>query len=167
MRNPLTDKLAQSIGDPGSIVTREPDETVTRWSTRAVESVLGYVAPPEGLDARFVAVALTAHCSHCGEPYEGEFGPMRFTPGDLHKIADYGLDDSGWIVNINGLYDDDIGDRKLVCPNCLEAGWCEVCDEQIRAWQHVVNTAGVGVIHERCTEQPTTDTRPDSSSGAR
>lgn len=36
----LTDRIAQAIGDPGSILPREPDETVTRWSTRAVEAVL-------------------------------------------------------------------------------------------------------------------------------
>jgi hypothetical protein len=50
----LTDRIAQAIGDPGSIVGRklgpswgkgndgyaENEETVTRWSTRAVEAVL-------------------------------------------------------------------------------------------------------------------------------
>lgn len=35
-----TDRIAQAIGDPGSILPREPGETVTRWSTRAVEAVL-------------------------------------------------------------------------------------------------------------------------------
>lgn len=36
----LTDRIAQAIGDPGSILARKSDETVTRWSTRAVEAVL-------------------------------------------------------------------------------------------------------------------------------
>lgn len=36
----LTDRLAQAIGDPGSIVARSLGETVTHWSTRAVEAVL-------------------------------------------------------------------------------------------------------------------------------
>jgi hypothetical protein len=35
----LTDRIAQAIGDPGSILPRVTDETVTRWSTRAVEAV--------------------------------------------------------------------------------------------------------------------------------
>lgn len=36
----LTNRIAQAIGDPGSILPRIPGETVTRWSTRAVEAVL-------------------------------------------------------------------------------------------------------------------------------
>lgn len=33
----IVDRIAQAIGDPGSIVgDRQPFETVTRWSTRAV-----------------------------------------------------------------------------------------------------------------------------------
>lgn len=54
MTAPLVDRIAQAIGDPGSIVGRklgpswgkgndgyaEREETVTRWSTRAVIAVL-------------------------------------------------------------------------------------------------------------------------------
>lgn len=40
MSDTLTDKIAQAIGDPGSILPRGEDETVTRWSTRAVEAIL-------------------------------------------------------------------------------------------------------------------------------
>jgi hypothetical protein len=54
MPKTLTDRIAQAIGDPGSIVGRkhgpswgegndgyaEHEETVTRWSTRAVVAVL-------------------------------------------------------------------------------------------------------------------------------
>lgn len=150
----LTDRIAQAIGDPGSFLPRGDNynETITRWSTRAVEMVLGYAAPPEGMDARFGAIGLTAHCSHCGEPYENEFGPVRFAAEQLHKLGDYGLDDEGWIVNITGLYDDEVGDRKLVCPRCADVGWCDVCDEGIRAWQDVANTTDVGVVHAGCTE---------------
>jgi hypothetical protein len=56
---PLADQVAQAIGDPGSIVGRkfgpswgegndgysEHEETVTRWSTRAVLAVLAGAAP--------------------------------------------------------------------------------------------------------------------------
>ena len=34
------DRIAQAIGDPGSIVIRREGESVTRWSTRAVLLVL-------------------------------------------------------------------------------------------------------------------------------
>lgn len=54
MAEPLVDRIAQAIGDPGSIVGRklgpswgkgndgyaEQEETVTRWSARAVAAVL-------------------------------------------------------------------------------------------------------------------------------
>lgn len=160
MRSQLTDRIAQAIGDPGSMLARGDNETVTRWSTRAVESVLGYEAPPPGLDARFAKVAITVHCSHCGDPYEGDEGPMWFTPEQVRKLADYGLDDGGWIVNLNGLHDDKVGDRKLVCPRCAECGWCDVCDEEIRAWQQVVNTADAGVMHEGCADPSSLVTRP-------
>lgn len=63
----LTDRIAQAIGDPGSIVGRklgpswgkgndgyaEHEETVTRWSTRAVLTVLtaaGECGCPGGYD---------------------------------------------------------------------------------------------------------------------
>ncbi|GLW32248.1 hypothetical protein [Actinoplanes regularis] len=36
----LSDRIAQAIGDPGSVLPRNENETVTRWSTRAVEAVL-------------------------------------------------------------------------------------------------------------------------------
>mgnify|MGYP002350404199 CR=1 FL=1 len=36
----LADRIAQAIGDPGSIVIRREGESVTRWSTRAVLLVL-------------------------------------------------------------------------------------------------------------------------------
>jgi hypothetical protein len=162
VRTSLTDRIAQAIGDPGSMLARGDNysETVTRWSTRAVESVLNYSAPPAGVDARFAAVVLTIHCSHCHEPYENEYGPVRFGADQLQKLADFGLDDEGWIVNVDGLHDDQVGDRKLVCPRCLECGWCDVCDEEIRAWQQVTNTVDAGVVHEGCVDQATTDTRP-------
>ncbi len=37
---PLEDQIALAIGDPGAIVHRNDDETITRWSTRAVMAVL-------------------------------------------------------------------------------------------------------------------------------
>jgi hypothetical protein len=148
----LTDRIAQAIGDPGSVLARGAEESVTRWSTRAVESVLGYTSPPDGLDARFAKLAITVHCSHCGNPYEGDEGPMWFTPEQVHKLGDYELVEGGWIVNLDGLHDSEVDDHKLVCRECAEAGWCEFCDEPIRAWQHVVNTTEVGVVHEKCTK---------------
>lgn len=59
--NQLIDRIAQAIGDPGSVVGRklgpswgvgsdgyaEQEETVTRWSTRAVMAVLGAQAAAE------------------------------------------------------------------------------------------------------------------------
>lgn len=107
---------------------------------------------PDGLDARVIGPVFTVHCSHCGEPYEGEFGPQRYLPEFLPKLSDYEISESGWIVNLDGLHSDEVGDRKLACPTCLEAGWCEVCDEPIRAWQHVATAAETGVVHEECTE---------------
>jgi len=37
----LVDRIAQAIGDPGSVLERRPDESVTRWSTRAAMFVFG------------------------------------------------------------------------------------------------------------------------------
>lgn len=36
----IDDIIARAIGDPGSIVPREGDEIVTRWSTRAVTAIM-------------------------------------------------------------------------------------------------------------------------------
>ncbi|GAA0495049.1 hypothetical protein Ade02nite_19280 [Paractinoplanes deccanensis] len=111
-----------------------------------------YPHPPEGLDARFLAVVCSVHCSHCGDAYEGEFGPVRFNADQLAKLSDFEISESGWIVNLDGLHSDEVGDHKLVCPRCAEIGWCDVCDEPIRAWQDVRNTTDVGVVHAGCTE---------------
>lgn len=55
---PDPDRIAQAIGDPGSIVgprrlthrDGEPIETVTRWATRAVMAVLAETAAPPAVD---------------------------------------------------------------------------------------------------------------------
>lgn len=44
---------------------------------------------PDGLDARVIGPVFTVHCSHCGKPYEGEFGPVWYKPEDLPKLDDY------------------------------------------------------------------------------
>lgn len=44
MAETLEDAIARAIGDPGSILDRYPEETVTRWSTRAVLSLFDLVA---------------------------------------------------------------------------------------------------------------------------
>jgi hypothetical protein len=107
---------------------------------------------PDGLDARVIAPVFTVHCSHCGKPYEGEFGPVRFLAEELLKLSDYALDESDWYVNLDGLYSDEIGDRKAACSTCLHAGWCEICDQEIRAWQHVTHAADIGVVHDGCVK---------------
>lgn len=43
----LFDRIAQACGDPGSYLPRRPDESVTRWSARAVAHVLQAPRPLE------------------------------------------------------------------------------------------------------------------------
>lgn len=40
MAETIVDAIARAIGDPGSIVSRWPEEPVTRWATRAVMTLL-------------------------------------------------------------------------------------------------------------------------------
>lgn len=41
----MADDIAQAIGDPGSILARETDESIPHWSVRAVQHAVAYGVP--------------------------------------------------------------------------------------------------------------------------
>lgn len=83
---------------------------------------------PAGIDARAV-LRYTLHCSHCGEPYrDPEFQSLvTWSAEQLAEIGDYIGDDDGWVLDLDG--------RPVVCSSCETWAWCEICGEEIRAWQ--------------------------------
>ncbi len=88
-------------------------------------TTLDVPAVPAGLDAR-PQVRFTLHCSNCGDPHEGEFGPDLW-PGDtLNDLSKYAITEDGWALDVDG--------RKLVCPGC-EIAWCVECRNPIYRWQ--------------------------------
>lgn len=47
MTDTIEQFIARAIGDPGSILEREPDESVSQWSTRAVMGLLRVMYGPD------------------------------------------------------------------------------------------------------------------------
>lgn len=106
-------------------------------------TILEVPAIPDGLDARPV-IRFTLHCSQCGKPNEGEFGPTLWPGEFLDDLSKYAITEDGWHLDVDG--------RKLVCPEC-EVGWCVGCGEPLFTWQSqkMVNIEG-DTYHEGCSE---------------
>jgi hypothetical protein len=105
-------------------------------------TTLDVPAIPGGLDAR-PQLRFTLHCSHCGKPHEGEFGPTLWPSDTLADLERYAISEDGWRTDVDG--------RALVCPQC-EAGWCDVCDEIIYAWQEAAPVKDGDRRHVGCPE---------------
>ena len=135
-------KLAQACGDPGTVIERRPGESAARWTARAVRKLLdsspAYLAVPaipDGLDAR-PEVRFVVHCSECAKPIrDPEYDSViAWKPKNLPELSLYGLDDSGWHVDL-ARADSALGGRVLVCQDCAEGPSCEGCEETIYPWQ--------------------------------
>ena len=135
-------KLAQACGDPGTVIERRPAESAARWTARAVRKLLdrspAYLAVPaipDGLDAR-PEVRFVVHCSECAKPLrDPEYDSViAWKPKNLPELSLYGLDDSGWHVDL-ARADSALGGRVLVCQDCAEGPSCEGCEETIYPWQ--------------------------------
>lgn len=97
----------------------------------------GQVAPSV-VDARPLTV-YTIHCSNCGTVHEGEFGPDWWTADLLPKLNLY-IDGDGWHVNEDGM--------ALSCQKCWDHGWCDVCNDEVHAWQPHEHLADGEMRHE-------------------
>lgn len=106
-RSTFANRIAQAIGDPGSIVGRklgtswgagndgysEHDETVTRWSTRAVLAVLNEQADPMPAILGEVAAERAAQDAKWGEQNHPDADPVI-----LARLNTAGMYGTPWAV---------------------------------------------------------------------